>query len=201
MESIKLKSLGRSADFGSFYDARTDSFIHGIKLFNQTIPESLIKTTDSTQTSYSYNFEDTMSSKFEKLEINAELKLSILAGLISLEGSGKYLNEEKKSFKSVKATIIYNSRTKDQSINLAENGLKAIVSGECLQNSNIGTHVVVGIDWGANVFFTFEHQNSENIDKSVIAGSLKAEMEKFKYCSFSGQANLEVNNNSESISN
>ena len=108
-----LSSLAYSlptAYFGSFYDALTDSFITGIKLFNQTIPDSLITTTYMNPTDYSYNFEDTMSSKFEKLEISGALKLSILAGLISAEGSAKYLNEKKKSFKSVKATMIYNSR-------------------------------------------------------------------------------------------
>ncbi len=44
----------------------------------------------------SFVIEDTISEKFEKLGVEAELKMSFLAGLVKVETTGKYLTEIKK---------------------------------------------------------------------------------------------------------
>lgn len=194
MEHLKLSALGRFANLGSIYDVRREQFIPTISLFNESIPDSLINTIDVGRTTYKHDSNDSVTSKFEKFGINAELKISVLCGLVTGGGSCKYFTEEKRNEKSVKVTSIYNSKTKNLSINLTDRQFKGMFSSEILENKESGTHVVVGIEWGANVFFTFEHKNTNNQDKKKIEASLKGE------CKWgSGSIKFDSNNNKTEV--
>ena len=72
MSFLKIKALGRTADLGSLYNVRKENFIPGIKLFNQNIPDNLINTVDEFKTDFDVNYEDSISSKFKKLDISGE---------------------------------------------------------------------------------------------------------------------------------
>ena len=118
MTSIKRNTFGRAAVLGCLYDARTDN-ICSLSIFKQSLPDKLIQTVDTHFSDYKYSFNDSFEEKFSNLNVEAELKLSVMGGLLSLEGSAKYLGEQKKSFKSVKGSLIYNIKTKHQSLSLS----------------------------------------------------------------------------------
>jgi len=110
--------------------------------------------------------------------VSAELKLSIFSGMVSLEGSGKYLSDKKESHKPVSPALVYHITTKFQRLVL--NNLNT----EFICHDSLGlkdaTHVVTGIKWGANANVTFEHANDENSDKEEVSGKLRAAFEKVK---------------------
>ena len=52
-------------------------------------------------------FSDNLEEKFHKLGIDAQLKVSLLSGLVNLSGSGSYLNEERKSARAARMSLIF----------------------------------------------------------------------------------------------
>jgi hypothetical protein len=196
MDVIKRKTFDKSAALGTLYDARSDNLV-SISLFDQQFPSDIIETVDIPATEFKYSFNHSFEEKFCNLNIEAELKLSVMCGLFKLEGSGMYLNEQKSSFKSVKGSMIYNIKTKHQSFSLTNKKLKPILSSDAIEMKN-ATHVIVGITWGANTVASFEYENTENSDKTRIEGIMKAYMDNVKV-SISGNANAKFDENSKKI--
>ncbi|CAF2726861.1 unnamed protein product [Rotaria sp. Silwood2] len=174
--TITRKALGRAAFLGDLYDARKEEFC-GLSLLKSELPATIISNMDVPSTRLEYDFSDTFEEKFNKLDVQAQLKINVLAGLFKLEGSGKYLGDEKKSYKSVKCTLIYDIRTKEETFTIGNEKLEKLISYDAIKMPD-ATHVVVGIKWGANVFASFEFENKENYQKKYIEGILQANMEK-----------------------
>jgi hypothetical protein len=174
MENQELvrAAIGRVASIGDLYDARSDKFC-GTSLLKKRPPDGVIRITDNPFTDVQIIHSDTYSDKFEKLDIKAELKVSILAGLLSLEGSGRYLRDEKKSARAVRSSLLYNIQTKVEHINLFSEELRDCFALDAL-NVKSATHVVVEVSWGANSMITMEYSNSENRDIKQIEGELQA---------------------------
>ena len=62
-----------------------------------------------------------------------------------------------------------------------------------------GTHVVTGIQYGANVFFEFEKKINENKSKQDIAGSIKAEVNKIPTVTVSLEGSLDMKDEERKI--
>lgn len=177
--TIVRSSLGRVFNLGDLYDARRDSFV-GANIFNSMLPDRAISYQDNPSSKVDFELTDRLSEKFSKLDVNAELQLSVLAGLVNLKGSGNYLSEEKASAKAARMTLLYSITTTSESINIFDKELKENIDLDvidCLE----ATHVVVGIEWGANCTVTAEYANQENEKRTKVEGLLKAEMEQISY--------------------
>jgi hypothetical protein len=179
-QPITIKSLGRMASLGSLYDARCENFLD-YYLLRKDFPQSLIDEKDQASSKFKYDYTNTHESKFHNLDVSAELKLSVLSGMVSLEGSGKYLNEKKENHKSVRGDLVYDITTKSQKLRLSDVNDEVISHESIKSNALTGaTHVVTGIQWGASVIASFEYTNDENRDRTAISGNLKAIIEKLK---------------------
>jgi hypothetical protein len=178
MGDLTIKSLGRMASLGDLYDARNENFLNN-SLLTKDFPQSLIDTKDQASTKFKYDYSNTHESKFRNLDVNPELKLSILCGMVSLEGSGKYLTENKENHKSVRGDLIYEITTKYQRLVLS-NINEEFISRDSIDSLGLtgATHVVTGIKWGANAIASFEYTNDDNSDKEEISGDLKVVLEK-----------------------
>ena len=76
-ETITRQALGRIAMVGDLYDAHTDCFC-GRALFNSDLPENVIKLTDTQRTVCEYVIQDSINDKFNKLDVEAELKVWLI---------------------------------------------------------------------------------------------------------------------------
>ena len=192
--NIERSSLGRILSLGDLYDARRDAYA-GANIFNQTLPETTIESTDNPLSKQDYEITDRISEKFHKLNVNAELQLSVLAGMINLQGSGKYLEEEKVSAKASRMTLLYSITTKSERISISNLELKDIIDLNVIDSFE-ATHVVIGINWGANCTITSEYANQENAKQTEVEGLLKAKLDKVAYAiNGEGQANYEEKEN------
>ncbi|XP_038059602.1 uncharacterized protein LOC119730679 [Patiria miniata] len=178
---IHRSALGRVAKIGALYDIRTESF-QGDTLFGSKLEDDTVDTMDLGDTSIELVMSDNLQEKFSKLNVEAELQVSLLAGLIKLSGSGSYLEEEKKSARAQSMSLIYKLRTVNEEIMLRQN--KDKIDLEILSPSNgqtvDATHVVVAIDWGAVCSVTCEYENKEDENVTEVKGALSAELEKLK---------------------
>ncbi|RGB34266.1 hypothetical protein C1646_787157 [Rhizophagus diaphanus] len=176
---ITRKSLGRSAFIGSLYNVTNDAFC-GTMIFKSMYPDDSIRKVDISHTEILYEFENTYKEKFNKLDVEAELKVSVLTGLIPLVGSGKYLNDEKDSLKSVKGTLIYKITTVEENLDIHRDDVKACISTYVFTNNQNATHVVIGIKWGAAIMASFECKDTNEVNRSHVEGALKCHFEKIK---------------------
>ncbi|POG62851.1 hypothetical protein GLOIN_2v1882581 [Rhizophagus irregularis DAOM 181602=DAOM 197198] len=176
---ITRKSLGRGAFIGSLYNVANDTFC-GTTIFKSKYPDDSIRKVDISHTEILYEYENTYKEKFNKLDVEAELKLSVLTGLIPLEGSGKYLNDEKDSLKSVKGTLIYKITSVEENLVIHRDDVKACISTDVFTNNQNATHVVIGIKWGATIMASFECKDTNEENRSHVEGALKCHFEKIK---------------------
>ncbi|CAG7734109.1 unnamed protein product, partial [Allacma fusca] len=124
--------MGSVAKLGDLYDARRDKFC-GISILKDSAPDSAIQTRDNPFSDTKYFHSDKYSDKFDKLDVKAELKLSVLCGLFSLKGSGRYFRDEKSSKRAVRCTLMYNICTKIEELSIFNDALKECIELDALQ--------------------------------------------------------------------
>ena len=173
-QSTQAVALGRVADLGDLYDARSDNFLE-ISLYTTDLPRpgDAVHSTDNAYASIDYVRTESLSEKMEKLGVSAELSVSFLGGLVSASGSGKYLNEDKKSARSAKTSLVYSIRTVTEDLKIFSKSSRQLMDQFLLTNID-ATHVVVGIDWGANVVLSLEETNTDSSNIQEIQGKLQA---------------------------
>ncbi|CAF0787981.1 unnamed protein product [Adineta steineri] len=188
---IERQAIGRSGNIGSLYDIRTDQFVMG-NLFSDELPDSFIQRSDCANVSYWLDFHSSQKKTFNKLNIEANLKLALMTGLLKVEGSAEYLNKTKTDSHTVRATFIYTAKTKREDLQVSKKGLHEYFSSHAFDNSDV-THVVIGIKWGANVAATFERIVEKHDDVERIEGKLAATFAKPTF-NISGDADLKHSN-------
>ena len=122
VKTISRVALGRVHGLGEIYDAVEERFI-GVSVFSDSV-RKFTSEMDCGGSEYFFVMDDTISEKFEKLDVEAELKMSFLAGMVKVEGSGKYLKESKKDTKTLSYSVIFKIRTKKQSLNIFNRNLR-----------------------------------------------------------------------------
>jgi len=179
-DTITRQALGRIARLGDLYDARTDTFC-GTKMFNQQLPPDspAVSKTDNHSIDTSITIVTSFHEKLKKLDVKGDLKLSVLSGMLELGGCGKYLNQEKNSFKSVEGTLTCKTTTMHESLELFNTDLKPHISIDALRHPT-ATHVVVQIYWGASCAITVTDKNSENNKKQDVEGNLMLHLKAMK---------------------
>lgn len=177
--TISKNNIGNTMSLGSLYNLRNDRYV-GHTLFNKKLYDDLISFIDDNKTYVEMLYDESYKEKIKKLNIDGDLKLSVLAGLVKLQGHGKYLTNEKTSFNIVRGTLFYSVKTRKEEITFFHDEIKQYVSMNALKD-NTATHVVIGIRWGAQISFTFEHMLTDQEDEKEIYGLLKAEISAIKF--------------------
>ncbi|GBG75931.1 hypothetical protein CBR_g21173 [Chara braunii] len=91
---IERSALGRRASLGDLYDICTDSFCQENGRNITVLSKSAdVLTTACPSVRTSYTFDDSLSARFQTLGVSSPLKMSILGGLLTPEGAGRFLVE------------------------------------------------------------------------------------------------------------
>ncbi|KAF9431327.1 hypothetical protein BGZ76_000460 [Entomortierella beljakovae] len=185
--TITRAALGATAALGALYSAYTDTFT-GISILKKALPETCVKTTDTQFSKTEYLYENSFTEKFTKLDVKAELRLSCMAGLLTLEGSGQYINDQKTSRRTVMITLLHSIKTKVENLNVNHEDLMECIDMKALQD-NDATHVVIEVHWGASSVVSIESMEDDQHDEQEVKGGLKAALEK---CAFSIKGGAEA---------
>ncbi|XP_068939518.1 uncharacterized protein [Petaurus breviceps papuanus] len=111
------------------------------------------------------------------MNIPAELKASVLGGMVEIGGSSKYLNDTKTSQKQARVTLKYSVTTQFSHLMMNHLGYQNISYHDVFDNGT-ATHVVTAVLYGAQAFFVFDQKVSTNENVKEKEGTLKAEVEK-----------------------
>ncbi|RIB02389.1 hypothetical protein C2G38_1991421 [Gigaspora rosea] len=171
---IQRKALGRTAVIGSLYDATKDTFCK-TTIFKTELPSNSIKRVDIPNANVMYEYEDSYMEKFKNLEVEPQLRISVLLGLVLLDGSGKYLDDIKESSRSVKGTLVYKITSVEEKLDIYRENVKACISTDAF-NTSEATHVVIGVKWGAAIMASFEYTDTNKENKSKVCSHVNAEM-------------------------
>ncbi|XP_054454461.1 stonustoxin subunit beta-like [Anoplopoma fimbria] len=180
------------------YDARKDVLIPGLTLWDN---ESLQgKITESVQSSSQFEItaSDSIESKSSLLDVEASLKASFLCGLIEIEGSAKYLNDEKKFKNQSRVTCQYKSTTNFKQLSIIDLVTLDTQQMDIIKKSS-ATHVVTGILYGANAFFVFDSEKLDASSVQDIQGNMKAVINKIPTFSFEGKVDIKLTDEEKNL--
>lgn len=128
--TIFRKALGRSAALGDLYDATADTFT-GLSLLSSPVPPNLLETIENPSTKFDYLYSNRQDEKIKKCDVEAELavsvtiirtitklntliflQISVLCGIVSVSGQGRFITEKSETGKEISASLLYNVSTK-----------------------------------------------------------------------------------------
>uniref|UniRef100_A0A8C6U3U0 B30.2/SPRY domain-containing protein n=1 Tax=Neogobius melanostomus TaxID=47308 RepID=A0A8C6U3U0_9GOBI len=190
LSPIKMVALGRPFDLGMFYDCRSDTLIPGKTLRFECLIYSGNQI-PKPNTEFRIVTSESISDKSSSLGVEASLKASFLCGLVEVEGSAKYLNNNKTSTKQARVTLQYKTTTVFKTLSMNQLGTGNLTHCEVL-DKGLATHVVTAILYGAQAFFVFDQESSEEESVQDIQGNLKIMIKKIPLISIEGSGSLKL---------
>ncbi|XP_034534585.1 uncharacterized protein LOC117809023 [Notolabrus celidotus] len=189
--TMEVAALGRPFSLGMLYDCRKDSLVPGMTLWDH---DDMIKHIDERQQNYN-DFDivasESIEDKSSALDVEASLKASFLGGLVKVNGSAKYLNDSKTSKNQARVTLKYQTTTKVQELSMDHLGA-GNVKHQNVFEKGLATHVVTAILYGAQAFFVFDREVSQEEDHQDIEGNLKVLIEKIPGLAIDGEGSLKM---------
>ncbi|CAF1141738.1 unnamed protein product [Adineta steineri] len=173
---ITRPALGRSGQLGDLYDGHIDDFLTG-NIFGNSLPDSVVRREDFRDVTFKFDRVNNYSSTFEKLNMEAELQLSILSGILKVEGHGKYMSNINKSSNSHKITLSLFIKRQRDVLQVSFEELTKYICEKAFADKS-ATHVVTEVLWGANIFAMFEQQKNNRDEREAMEGELTAELQK-----------------------
>ncbi|XP_068196037.1 uncharacterized protein [Antennarius striatus] len=189
--TIEMAALGRPCSLGMLYDCRKDAFVPALTLWD---PSDLAKNTreiPKSGTDFEIVASETIEDKSSALNVEASLKASFLCGLVEVEGSAKYLNDQKTSKHQARVTMTYKATTKFEELSMNHLG-RGNVKHPYVFDNGLATHVVTGILYGAQAFFVFDREVSEQESHQDIEGNLRVMIKKIPLLAIEGKGSLKM---------
>lgn len=168
---LQIPCLGRPFSLGMLYDCRTEKLIPGITLWDANKLKSFSKKEKQPSSDYEIIAEDKIENKTLSLGVNANLKLSLMCGLVEVDGAANYLNDKRDSCMQSRVTLQYRSTTHFEQLTMDQIG--DIQYPDVLSDQD-ATHVVTGITYGSDAFFVFDRNISENETMNDVHGNMEA---------------------------
>uniref|UniRef100_A0A3Q2E7Z9 Fibronectin type-III domain-containing protein n=1 Tax=Cyprinodon variegatus TaxID=28743 RepID=A0A3Q2E7Z9_CYPVA len=188
---LEMATLGRPFSLGMLYDRRQDILIPGLTLWDCDGLEKDKTENSQPNSEFEIVASESIEDKISALNVEASLKASFLGGLVKVEGSAKYLNDQRTSKNQARVTLKYKTTTKFQALSMNHLG-RGNVKHPYVFDQKIATHVVAGILYGAQAFFVFEQEKSDTESHQDIQGNLKVMIEKIPCLSIEGKGSLNL---------
>lgn len=177
---LDIPILGRAVCLGELYDQRSGKFL-GVQLYPHDKVQETV--TDIRNTDLSVSLSTSHEEKASLLDINAQLSLEVLGGLVKVSGSASYLNDEKSNTHEYAYALALKMRLNEKRILFAEDemGRKVldVVKGDYI-STNLATHFVSAIVYGGNYIVNLVAKQSELSKEEKVEGKLQAQFDQLK---------------------
>ncbi|XP_062379274.1 verrucotoxin subunit beta-like [Sardina pilchardus] len=191
-DTMEIAALGRPFQLGMLYNCRKDALIPAITLWD---PEQLQKNKSvesQNKTEFDVTTSDTIEEKSNSLKISGSLKLSILGGLVDVEGSARYFQDTKKSNKQARVTLRYKTTTKFETLTMSHLACGQVAHPNVFDDDT-ATHVVTAILYGAGAYFVFDRESSSEDKKEQVEGEANLTFNKLKFLTVDAEASFNMN--------
>uniref|UniRef100_A0A3B4ASG3 Fibronectin type-III domain-containing protein n=1 Tax=Periophthalmus magnuspinnatus TaxID=409849 RepID=A0A3B4ASG3_9GOBI len=190
-EMIEMAALGRPFNLGMFYDCRADKLVPGITLWDNDDLMQDTRVVSKPHSEFNIVASESISDKSSSMGVEASLKASFLGGLISVEGSAKYLKETKTSTKQARVTLQYKTTTQFKELTMNHLG-RGNMKHSYVFDKGIATHVVTAILYGAQAFFVFDRLVSNTENHEHVQGSLRVQVTAIPCLAIEGSGALDL---------
>ncbi|XP_054455141.1 stonustoxin subunit beta-like [Anoplopoma fimbria] len=195
---MKVAALGRPFTLGMLYDAGKDVLIPGLTLWDDESLKGKITESVKPSSLFEITASDSIESKSTLLDVEASLKASFLCGLIEIEGSAKYLNDQKKFRNQSRVTCQYKSTTNFKQLSIIDKVTLDTHQIDVIKKSS-ATHVVTGILYGANAFFVFDSEKLDASSVQDIQGNMKAVINKIPSFNVEGRVGIKLTDEEKAL--
>ncbi|XP_039671106.1 LOW QUALITY PROTEIN: uncharacterized protein LOC120568004 [Perca fluviatilis] len=189
--TTEVAALGRPFCLGMLYDCRQDSIVPGMTLWDCDDLKDHIRERPQNYNDFEIVASESIADKTSALNVEASLKGSFFCGLVEVGGSAKYLNDNKTSKNQARVTLNYKATTKVKELSMDHLG-RGNVKHPYVFDKGLATHVVTAILYGAQAFFVFDRDVSENEDHQDIEGNLKLVIKKIPKITIEGEGSLKI---------
>uniref|UniRef100_A0A672G644 B30.2/SPRY domain-containing protein n=2 Tax=Salarias fasciatus TaxID=181472 RepID=A0A672G644_SALFA len=195
---MAVAALSQPFTLGMLVDARKDRLTPGFMLWDdKTIQESTEVTPHHSSETF-ISTSDSTESKTSLLDVNTSLKASFLGGLIEVNGSAKYLNDQKKFINQSRVTFQYKATTNFKQLSLAHLGNMDPQQMSVIEK-DFATHIVTKILYGANAFFVFDSEKLDSSSVQKMEGSMEAVINKIPSFTAEGNVKIELTEEEKSL--
>lgn len=166
---FKVPCFGQPFQLGMLYDCRSHQLVPGPTLWESDILKNAFVSRVSPQSRYEVFTSDSLEDKMAILGVDSNLKFSLMTGLVSPSGTGKFIEDQKSSKKQARVTLKYESTSKFEEISLAQ------VSKELhrdISTEMTATHFVSGIEYGTEAVFVFDR----DVDEKEVYGDVESDL-------------------------
>ncbi|KAM4552436.1 cytolytic toxin-alpha-like [Odontesthes bonariensis] len=188
-KTTMVAALGRPFSLGMLYDSRQDSLLPGMTLWNRDDLKNHIRERPKSYNDFQILASESVTDKTSALNVEASLKASFFSGLIEVEGSAKYLHDDKTSKNQARVTLKYEATTKFQELSMEHLGNMKYPH---VFEQGIATHVVTGVLYGAKAFFVFDRDVSDDENNQDIEGSLRVMIKKIPGIVIEGSGSVKL---------
>ena len=171
-EPMTIAALGRSFTLGSLYDVRSEH-LSVLNLWDSNEIESKKFVINSANTFFDVRAVNSFDQKTDFMNIEGNVKMSFLSGLVEVEGSAKYLTDKKSLANSASVSMVI--RTRNHTESLTQEFFSNVKYEDHLINSKF-THVVTKIVYGADAYFQFSHILEDEEARKKVEGELAADI-------------------------
>ena len=190
---LSLPCLGRPFRLGMLYDCRTDSIIPGVTYWDSKDLRGTEESMQSYQPSSSFELiaEDSIASKTFHLDVEANLALSFMSGMVSVSGSAKYLTDRKESKKTSRVTLQFTCTSHFRELPMEQLGHMNEDYIAKVDN-DIATHVVTGVVYGADAFFVFDRDIEGKEDYQEVHGAMQIAIKSIPNIQIEGDGKVKI---------
>ena len=191
-DALEKPCLGQPFQLGMLYDCRSDSLIPGVTLWGSEALSKAVSVKPLETSDFEIIAEDSLSEKATHVGADASLKLSILGGMVKVEGAAKFLMDQKTSKQQARVSLKYKSTTRFEQLTMDQLGNFEYTD---IFEKDVATHVVTGMVYGADAFFIFDREVAIDEDMKEIHGSLKVKvggLPGLEKLAIEGQASLDL---------
>ena len=171
-EPMEIAALGRSFTLGSLYDVRSEH-LSVLNLWDQADIQEGKFVVNSANTFFDVQSVNSFDQKTDFMNIEGNVKMSFLSGLVEVEGSAKYLTDKKSLANSASVSMVI--RTRNHTESLTQEFFSNVKYEDYLTNSQF-THVVTKIVYGADAYFQFSHLIEDEEARKKVEGELAADI-------------------------
>ncbi|KAJ7629669.1 hypothetical protein DFH06DRAFT_1480233 [Mycena polygramma] len=168
-DTVEVNALGRPCELGQLYDSRSGQFLPGLFLFRSALIQPHVAAAKSTKSSILEV--KSFSDRAATLDVSASLSLSILCGMVTVNGTASYLSTSQDTAESVTLAAVAKFRTCTKSFDILELGMdKTSITPDKAAVELDATHVVTSITYGGNVVATLTSMSSLMEKESKVSG-------------------------------
>ena len=182
--TLKRPAFGWVAELGTLYDARTDNFLEQSLLLKEPPDDAMTVEYHDRMQCQSFCGE-TLSDRFRHLGIDHDLQASILAELTRSAGASEHVYCQHDNVNAVQGSFYRTISVFHENLDFTKRGLTGMIHLE-KDVALSATHVVAGIEWGAQTVVCAKHSLRQGEDREAVQRELRYCLDRLQHATTPG---------------